>query len=169
MEYLELYRKVKQLAKDRSLDKVDPHTQYIKMTKEQGNLAHELLNFDMNAKPHIQDSLGSYQVELIVYCLIRGIDLIERIEQENKLWNRYLNTNVYLLEMGNVNYHADPFSLVVYHSSQIISAYDNKDSVEEYCAIGNTLRSLNCVAMEHRTSLEKTLEIAYNKMKDSKD
>ena len=162
MEYLELYKKVKQLAKDKGLDKVDPHVQYIKMTKEQGNLAHELLNFDMNAKPHIQDSLGSYQVELIVYCLIRGIDLIERIEQVNKIWNRYLNTNVHLLEMGNVN----SFSLVVYYSSQMISAYDNKDSVEEYCAIGNTLRSLNCVAMEHRTSLEKTLEIAYNKLKE---
>lgn len=165
MEYVELYEKVKQLAKDKGLDKVDPHTQYIKMTKEQGNLAHELLNFDMNAKPHVHDSLGSYQVELIVYCLIHGIDLIEIIEEENKLWNRFFTTNVYLLEMGNVNYYADPFTLVVYNSSQIISAYNNKDSVEEYCAIGNTLRSLNCVAMEHRTSLEKTLETAYNKLK----
>lgn len=165
MEYSELYEKVKQLAKDKGLDKVDLHTQYIKMTKEQGNLANELLNFEMNAKPHIQDSLGAYQVELIVYCLIRGIDLIERIEQQNKLFNRYFNTNVYLLEMGNVNYYADPFSLVVYNSSQIISAYDNKDSVKEYWTIGDTLRSLNCVAMEHRTSLEKTLEMAYNKMK----
>ncbi|OQR18779.1 hypothetical protein [Ligilactobacillus salivarius] len=165
MEYVELYEKVKQLAKDKGLDKVDPYTQYIKMTKEQGNLAHELLNFDMNAKPHVHDSLGSYQVELIVYCLIRGIDLIEIIEEENKLWNRFFTTNVYLLEMGNVNYYADPFTLVVYNSSQIISAYNNKDSVEEYCAIGNTLRSLNCVAMEHRTSLEKTLETAYNKLK----
>lgn len=165
MEYLELYEKVKQLAKDKGLDKVDLHTQYIKMTKEQGNLANELLNFEMNAKPHIQDSLGAYQVELIVYCLIRDIDLIERIEQQNKLFNRYFNTNVYLLEMGNVNYYADPFSLVVYNSSQIISAYDNKDSVKEYWAIGDTLRSLNCVAMKHHTSLEKTLEIAYNKMK----
>lgn len=165
MEYSELYEKVKQLAKDKGLDKVDLHTQYIKMTKEQGNLANELLNFEMNAKPHIQDSLGAYQVELIVYCLIRGIDLIERIEQQNKLFNRYFNTNVYLLEMGNVNYYADPFSLVVYNSSQIISAYDNKDSVKEYWTIGDTLRPLNCVAMEHRTSLEKTLEMAYNKMK----
>ena len=165
MEYSELYEKVKQLAKDKGLDKVDLHTQYIKMTKEQGNLANELLNFEMNAKPHIQDSLGAYQVELIVYCLIRGIDLIERIEQQNKLFNRYFNTNVYLLEMGNVNYYADPFSLVVYNSSQIISTYDNKDSVKEYWAIGDTLRSLNCVAMKHHTSLEKTLEIAYNKMK----
>ena len=58
MEYSELYEKVKQLAKDKGLDKVDLHTQYIKMTKEQGNLANELLNFEMNAKPHIQDSLG---------------------------------------------------------------------------------------------------------------
>lgn len=166
MEYSELYEKVKQLAKDKGLNKVDPHTQYIKMTKEQGNLANELLNFDMNAKPHIQDSLGPYQVELIIYCLIRGIDLIEIIEQQNKLINRFFNTNVYLLEMGNVSYYADPLSLVVYNSSQIISAYDNKDSVEECYAIGNTLRSLNCVAMEHRTSLEKTLEIAYNKIKN---
>lgn len=47
MEYLELYRKVKQLAKDRSLDKVDPHTQYIKMTEVQGKLANALLKFDM--------------------------------------------------------------------------------------------------------------------------
>lgn len=166
MEYSELYEKVKQLAKDKGLDKVDLHTQYIKMTKEQGNLANELLNFEMNAKPHIQDSLGAYQVELIVYCLIRGIDLIERIEQQNKLFNRYFNTNVYLLEMGNVNYYVNSFSLVVFYSSQIISAYDNKDSVEEYCAIGNTLRSLNCVAMEHHTSLEKALEISYNKLKE---
>ena len=119
MEYVELYEKVKQLAKDKGLDKVDPHTQYIKMTKEQGNLAHELLNFDMNAKPHVHDSLGSYQVELIVYCLIHGIDLIEIIEEENKLWNRFFTTNVYLLEMGNVNYYADPFTLVVYNSSQL--------------------------------------------------
>lgn len=166
MEYSELYEKVKQLAKDRGLDKVDLHTQYIKMTKEQGNLANELINFDMNAKSHIQDSLGSYQVELIIYCLIRGIDLIERIEQENRLLNRFLTTNVYLLEMGNVNYYVNSFSLVVFYSSQIISAYDNKDSVEEYCAIGNTLRSLNCVAMEYHTSLEKVLEISYNKLKE---
>lgn len=166
MEYSELYEKVKQLAKDRGLDKVDLHTQYIKMTKEQGNLANELINFDMNAKSHIQDSLGSYQVELIIYCLNRDIDLIERIEQENRLLNRFLTTNVYLLEMGNVNYYVNSFSLVVFYSSQIISAYDNKDSVEEYCAIGNTLRSLNCVAMEHHTSLEKALEIAYNKLKE---
>ena len=126
MEYSELYEKVKQLAKDRGLDKVDLHTQYIKMTKEQGNLANELINFDMNAKSHIQDSLGSYQVELIIYCLIRGIDLIERIEQENRLLNRFLTTNVYLMEMGNVNYYVNSLSLVVFYSSQIISAYDNK-------------------------------------------
>ena len=98
--------------------------------------------------------------------MIRGIDLIERIKQQNRLFNRYFDTNVYLLEMGNVNYYVNSFSLVVFYSSQIISAYDNKDSVEEYCAIGNTLRSLNCVAMEHHTNLEKTLEIAYNKMKE---
>lgn len=58
------------------------------------------------------------------------------------------------------------FSSVVYHSAQMISAYDNKDSMEEYRAIGKILGFLNCVAMEHRTSLEKTLETAYNKLKE---
>lgn len=164
MEYLELYEKVKQLAKDRSLDKVDPHTQYIKMTEVQGKLANALLKFDMNVNPNVQDSLGSYQVELIVYCLIRGIDLTERIEQENRHRNEHYSIVVELLERGMVHYTVS-FSSVVYHSAQMISAYDNKDSMEEYRAIGKILGFLNVVAMEHRTSLEKTLEMAYNKIK----
>ena len=168
MEYLELYRKVKQLAKDKGLDKVDPHVQYIKMTKEQGKLVNALLHFDMNVKPNVQDSLGSCQVQLIVYCLIRGIDLTERIKQENKYGSKYYKSRVELLEMGKLHY-TDSFACVSYYSSKIISAYDNENSVEEYRAIGYTLRFLNIVATEHRVNPEETLEMAYNKMKDSKD
>lgn len=123
------------------------------------------LSLTCNVNPNVQDSLWSYQVELIVYCLIRGIDLTERIEQENRHRNEHYSIVVELLERGMVHYTVS-FASVVYHSAQMISAYDNKDNVEEYCAIGNTLRSLNCVAMEHRTSLEKTLETAYNKLKE---
>lgn len=82
MEYLELYEKVEKWAKDRYLDFVDPITQSSKLFKT----TKEIVDYNINASPKIKDSLGFYQVELIVYCLILDAPLKEYIEQEGRFW-----------------------------------------------------------------------------------
>ena len=71
MEYLELLEKVEQWAKDRNLDTVEARTQYTKLIEEQGELGLAIDINNINGDSGVLDSLGDYQVTLIIYCLIR--------------------------------------------------------------------------------------------------
>ena len=86
MEYLELLNKVEQWAKDRNLDTVEARTQYTKLTEEQGELGLAIDINNIDGDSGVKDSLGDYQVTLIIYCLIRGIDLKGKIEKQGDFW-----------------------------------------------------------------------------------
>ena len=86
MEYLELLDKVEQWAKDRALDTAEARTQYTKLIEEQGELGVAIDTGNVNGNSGVIDSLGDYQVTLIIYCLIRDIDLKGQIEEEGQFW-----------------------------------------------------------------------------------
>lgn len=71
MKYEKLIKSVQSWAKQRGLDKSDPHAQALKIGEELGEL------FQAFLKEHEADELdaiGDLQVTLIVYYLQRGID-----------------------------------------------------------------------------------------------
>ena len=67
MEYLELLNKVEQWAKDRNLNTVEARTQYTKLIEEQGELGLAMMENNINGDSGVLDSLGDYQVTLIIY------------------------------------------------------------------------------------------------------
>lgn len=173
MEYLELLDKVVQWAKDRNLDTVEARTQYTKLIEEQGELVFAMMENNINGDSGVKDSLGDYQVTLIIYCLIRGIDLKKQVEQEGNFWTEYDDLAEMVKEIseefGEKIAAQDMINYLVYSSSRIISAYNrNNANEEEYIAVVRTMEQLHYIAKEYNTSLEETLEMAYNEIKDRK-
>lgn len=71
MKYSEMIKRVQSWAKERGLDKTDPHVQGLKIAEEMGEM------FQAFLKDHEEDELdavGDLQVTLIIYCLQRGIN-----------------------------------------------------------------------------------------------
>ena len=168
MEYLELLNKVEQWAKDRNLNTVEARTQYTKLIEEQGELGLAMMENNINGDSGVKDSLGDYQVTLIIYCLIRGIDLKKQVEQEGSFWAEYDDLAQELKDKGSfdVNKLVD---YLVYSSSRIISAYNRKQPIQlEHLSVERTMECLHDIAKEYGTSLEETLEMAYNEIKDRK-
>lgn len=170
MEYLELLDKVEQWAKDRALDTVEARTQYTKLIEEQGELGVAIDTGNVNGNSGVIDSLGDYQVTLIIYCLIRDIDLKGQIEEEGQFWAEDVD-GMYQLLGADINTvtTSQKFIYLVYESSQLIGKYNrNKGAVEEYASVENIMLSLYDIAREYNTNLEETLEIAYNEIKNRK-
>lgn len=168
MEYLELLGNVEQWAKDRNLDTVEARTQYTKLIEEQGELLLAMMVNNVNGVSGVKDSLGDYQVTLIIYCLIRGIDLKKQVEQEGDFWTEYDDLAQELKDRGSfdVNKLVD---YLVYSSSRIISAYNRKRTKTlEHLSVERTMECLHDIAKEYNTTLEETLEMAYNEIKDRK-
>ena len=151
MEYLELLNKVEQWAKDRNLHTVEARTQYSKLIEEQGELGLAMLKDNINGDSGVKDSLGDYQVTLIIYCLIRGIDLKKQIKEEG-----VFDVNKVFMYLG-------------YSSSRMIAAYNRGKSIDlEHLSAERILEGLHEITTEYGTTLEETLEIAYNEIKDRK-
>ena len=173
MEYLELLNKVEQWAKDRNLDTVEARTQYTKLTEEQGELVFAIMENNVNGNSGVIDSLGDYQVTLIIYCLIRDIDLKGQVEQEGNFWTEYDDLAQMVEEIseefGEKITAQDMVNYLVYSSSRIISAYNrNNANKEEHIAVVRTMEQLHYIAKKYNTTLEETLEVAYNEIKDRK-
>lgn len=139
-------------AKERGLDKVDARTQYTKLIEEQGELAKAIMQKNVGGDSGVLDSLGDYQVTLIIYCLIRDIHVT--------FWKTVINPKEFTVE--------DLYMKLVSISSEIIANY-NKDLVtNEIRNIENTFQLLSLIAEKYDTTLEDTLEIAYNEIKNRK-
>lgn len=158
MEYLELYEKVEKWAKDRYLNFVDPITQSEKLFKT----TKEIVDYNINASPKIKDSLGFYQVELIVYCLILDAPLKEYIEQEGRFWVK----NAGYRELIFRNYDPIKSLTLLDYSSPKIGVYIDKPIEECYDEVYSAMQFLHDIAKKYNTTLEETLELAYNKIKD---
>ena len=170
MEYLELLNKVEQWAKDRNLDTVEARTQYTKLTEEQGELGLAIDINNIDGDSGVKDSLGDYQVTLIIYCLIRGIDLKGKIEKQGDFWA--VNDDLeqfekeHDVELFKVK---DEFIYLTYQSSQMIGKYNrNKGVIEEHKHAIRIMEHLYQIAKKYNTTLEETLEMAYNEIKDRK-
>ena len=168
MEYLELLNKVEQWAKDRNLHTVEARTQYSKLIEEQGELGLAMLEDNINGDSGVKDSLGDYQVTLIIYCLIRGIDLKKQIKEEGRFWTEYDDLAQKHKEEGVFDVNK-VFMYLGYSSSRMIAAYNRGKSIElEHLSAERILEGLHEIATEYGTTLEETLEIAYNEIKDRK-
>ena len=168
MEYLELLNKVEQWAKDRALDTVEARTQYTKLIEEQGELLLAMMGNNVNGESGVKDSLGDYQVTLIIYCLIRGINLKKQVEQEGDFWTEYDDLAQELKDRDSFDVNKLAVHLVC-GSSRIISAYNtNRLKALEHLSVERTMECLHDIAKEYGTSLEETLEMAYNEIKDRK-
>ena len=170
MEYLELLNKVEQWAKDRNLDTVEARTQYTKLTEEQGELGLAIDINNIDGDSGVKDSLGDYQVTLIIYCLIRGIDLKGKIEKQGDFWA--VNDDLeqfekeHDVELFKVK---DEFIYLTYQSSQMIGKYNrNKGVIEEHKHAIRIMEHLYQIAKKYNTTLEGTLEMAYNEIKNRK-
>ncbi|OTF89899.1 hypothetical protein A8C38_06105 [Ligilactobacillus salivarius] len=159
MSYLELLDKVEQWAKDRGLDTVEARTQYTKLIEEQGELGLAMLEDNIN------DDSG---VTLIIYCLIRGIDFKKQVEEEGNFWTEYDDLAQKHKEEGNFDVNK-VFNYLVFSSSRIISAYNRNRPIEfEHLSVERTMECLHDIAKEYNTTLEETLEMAYNEIKNRK-
>ena len=167
MEYLELLNKVEQWAKDRALDTVEARTQYTKLIEEQGELGVAIDTGAIDGDSGVIDSLGDYQVTLIIYCLIRGIDLRGKIEKQGKFWAKDIDGMYQLLGEDGISLTtSQKFIYLVYESSQLIGKYNrNKGVAEEYTSVAQIMLSLYDIAREYGTNLEETLNIAYHEIK----
>ncbi|OQQ84483.1 MazG-like family protein [Ligilactobacillus salivarius] len=167
MEYLELLNKVEQWAKDRALDTVEARTQYTKLIEEQGELGVAIDTGAIDGDSGVIDSLGDYQVTLIIYCLIRGIDLRGKIEKQGKFWTKDVDGMYQLLGEDGISLTtSQKFIYLVYESSQLIGKYNrNKGVAEEYTSVAQIMLSLYDIAREYGTNLEETLNIAYHEIK----
>lgn len=167
MEYLELLNKVEQWAKDRALDTVEARTQYTKLIEEQGELGVAIDTGAIDGDSGVIDSLGDYQVTLIIYCLIRGINLREKIEKQGKFWTKDVDGTYQLLGEDGISLTtSQKFIYLVYESSQLIGKYNrNKGVAEEYTSVAQIMLSLYDIAREYGTNLEETLNIAYHEIK----
>ena len=170
MRYLELLGNVEQWAKDRGLDTVEARTQYTKLTEEQGELGLAIDINNIDGDSGVKDSLGDYQVTLIIYCLIRGIDLKGKIEKQGDFWA--VNDDLerfeeeHDVELFKVK---DEFIYLTYQSSQMIGKYNrNKGVIEEHKHAIRIMQHLYQIAKKYNTTLEGTLEMAYNEIKDRK-
>lgn len=170
MEYLELLDKVEQWAKDRALDTVEARTQYTKLIEEQDELGVAIDTGAIDGDSGVIDSLGDYQVTLIIYCLIRGIDLKGEIKKQGKFWETEVDGMHELLGADGLSLTtSQKFIYLVYESSQLIGKYNrNKGAVEEYASVERIMISLYDIAKEYGTNLEETLNIAYHEIKDRK-
>ncbi|PAY51895.1 MazG-like family protein [Ligilactobacillus salivarius] len=168
MKYLELLNKVEQWAKDRGLDTVEARTQYSKLIEEQGELGLAMLEDNINGDSGVKDSLGDYQVTLIIYCLIRGIDFKKQVEEEGSFWTEYDDLAQKHKEEGSFDVNK-VFNYLVFSSSRIISAYNRNRPIQlEHLSVERVMECLHDIAKEYGTSLEETLEMAYNEIKDRK-
>ncbi|EJF01255.1 MazG-like family protein [Liquorilactobacillus mali] len=71
MKYSEMIKRVQSWAKERGLDKTDPHAQGLKIAEEMGEMFQAFLK---GRKEDELDAVGDLQVTLIIYCLQRGIN-----------------------------------------------------------------------------------------------
>ena len=139
-------------AKERGLDKVDARTQYTKLIEEQGELAKAIVQKNIDGDSGVLDSIGDYQVTLIIYCLIRDIHIA--------FWKTVINPKEFTTEKLYMN--------LVSTSSKIIASYNKGLVTNEIRNIENTFQLLSLVAGKYDTTLEDTLELAYNEIKDRK-
>lgn len=168
MEYLELLNKVEQWAKDRNLNTVEARTQYTKLDEEQGELGLAMMENNINGDSGVLDSLGDYQVTLIIYCLIRGIDLKKQVEEEGQFWTEYDDLAQKHKDEGVFDVNK-VFMYLVYSSSRMIAAYNKDKNIHlEHLLVVRILEGLHEIATEYNTTLEETLEMAYNEIKDRK-
>lgn len=162
--YLELVKGVERWARDNNLDRQEPYKQFFNIIQEQGKFSEILREYVGRDDLNLKISLGYYQVQLIVYCLIRGLKLKEYIKDkfESEIKNRKIEAQ---------SPHPNPFitfsTLIVTMTvnADIIKYYRNRNEDEELNKIVSLLSSLKCVADEYDTSLEEALEIAYNRIK----
>ena len=147
-----LIEMVKDWAKERGLDKVDARTQYTKLIEEQGELAKAIMQKNVGGGSGVLDSIGDYQVTLIIYCLIRDIHIA--------FWKTVINPKDFAVETIYMN--------LVSTSSKIIANYNKGLVTNEIRSIETTFQLLSLIAEKYDTSLEDTLELAYNEIKDCK-
>lgn len=143
---------VKAWAKERGLDKVDARTQYTKLIEEQGELAKAIMRNNLDGVSSVLDPIGDYQVTLIIYCLIRDIRV--------HFWKTVIDSKEFAVE----NLYMELVSI----SSEIISNYNKGLVTNEIRSIENTFQLLSLIAGKYDTTLEDTLELAYNEIKDRK-
>lgn len=147
-----LIEMVKDWAKERGLDKVDARTQYTKLIEEQGELAKAIIQNNVDGDSGVLDSIGDYQVTLIIYCLIRDIHIA--------FWKTVINPKDFAVETIYMN--------LVSTSSKIIANYNKGVVTNEIRSIETTFQLLSLIAGKYDTTLEDTLELAYNEIKDRK-
>lgn len=161
--YLELVKGVERWAKDSNLDKRDPYKQYVKIVEEQGKLSEATTNL-VHDKLNLKISIGYYQVQLIVYCLIRGLKFKEYIEEK-------FESEISDSKVTADSPHPNPFlvftSLVttMRTNSDVIKCFESGNEDKELYMITKLLLTLKYIADEYDTSLEKTLEAVYNRIR----
>ena len=161
--YLELVKGVERWAKDSNLDKLDPYKQYIKVVEEQGKLSEATSNL-AHDKLNLKISVGYYQVQLIVYCLIRGLKFKEYIEEK---FESEIRDNKVTVESPHPNPILVFTSLVttMRTNSDVIKYFENGNEDKELYTITKLLLTLKFIADEYDTSLEETLEAVYKRIR----
>ena len=165
MNYLDMLSEIEQWAKDNGYDYEDPHKQYSKLMEEQGRLATAVTR-QMYDKLSLLDSIGHYQIHLILYCVARNLDIKQWVAENMESLNKGVITN------DKKSYYYNPlmtiteFIVLVSSSSNIIKCCNNDDDKEkELSEVFRSLLVLKGLTQMYKSSLLETLEMAYNRMR----
>lgn len=168
----ELIDLVESWARDKKLHQVDPRTQYTKFVEKIGELNMALLKSNVHGNSDVIDSIGDIQVTLIIYCLIRNID-IKKIYNDNPL-EKYQDSECQLVtELNNkeiirILSQEESMMYLNYLSSKIIEGYNKENSDLERDNLILTIGSLENISTGI-TNLTDSLAVAYNEIKDRKE
>lgn len=165
MDYLDTLSEIEQWAKDNGYDYEDPYKQYSKLMEEQGRLAIAITR-QIYDKLSLLDSIGHYQIHLILYCVARNLDIKQYVAENVES----LNKGVITIDK-NSNYYnplmtISEFIVLVSSSSNIIKCCNNDDDKEkELSEVFRSLLILKGLTQIHKSSLLETLEMAYNRIR----
>ena len=152
----ELVPLIHQWAKERGIfDNLTPFDQLLKTHEEVGELIKACYDDDPLA---IQDAIGDVMVTLINYCYFKKIDFVKVYEQiqydDSEVINLYC-----ALTVNDI--------IALFLRDIIYSSYKPL-KVTILRTVSHILRNLQNITINHNTTLEECLNIAYNEIKDRK-
>lgn len=173
MEYAELVVEVSKWVRHNGLHKVDPYKQYSKLMVEQARLCewywHPIPQKDVEEYgfDDISDIVGDYQIQLIIYCLARKFKFKPTLK---KYIEKAIDASMdfdFDEEMSQYESDLDRLMALITSSAMIIKSYTENDGESmELSDVFDTMHNLYNFAKKYPTTLESSLEKAFNKIKE---
>ena len=173
MEYAELFAEVSKWVRHNGLRKVDPYKQYSNLMVVQAELGEAVRHpipkeyVEEYGFGDIETIMGNYQIQLIIYCLARGLKFKPSVK---KAVEKAVETGLELDDEDGLyedESAQDRFMELINSSARIIESY-TKNSGErvELSDIFDTMYRLHNLTKKYSTSLESSLEKAFRKIKE---